>query len=246
MSKVNTAVEDNIFLRYLVIITGMLIACIGINGFIRPAHLLSGGVPGISTAINYLTGINIGILTFLINIPIFILGFIYLEKSFCISSLINMILFSILLGVFKEFLITIIVIFPYRAFSGGFHLKTHLGCILGTSMFYCGIAYISKLSLFSYNTKYILTILIWIFGILMCRLYAPADTENVPILRKKERKTKRILSYIVLTITLIIGAVIKNNTISNIIILGMLVQSIMISKLAYRITNNKYGYEVYN
>ena len=156
------------------------------------------------------------------------------------------ILISILLGVFKEFLITIIVIFPYRAFSGGFHLKTHLGCILGTSMFYCGIAYISKLSLFSYNTKYILTILIWIFGILMCRLYAPADTENVPILRKKERKTKRILSYIVLTIILIIGAVIKNNTISNIIILGMLVQSIMISKLAYRITNNKYGYEVYN
>ena len=98
MSKVNTAVEDNIFLRYLVIIAGMIIACIGINGFIRPAHLLSGGVPGISTAINYLTGINIGILTFLINIPIFILGFIYLEKSFCISSLINMILFSILLG----------------------------------------------------------------------------------------------------------------------------------------------------
>lgn len=156
------------------------------------------------------------------------------------------ILISILLGVFKEFLITIIVIFPYRAFSGGFHLKTHLGCILGTSMFYCGIAYISKFSLFSYNTKYILTILIWIFGILMCKLYAPADTENVPILRKKERKTKRILSYIVLTITLIIGVVIKNNTISNIIILGMLVQSIMISKLAYRITNNKYGYEVYN
>ena len=156
------------------------------------------------------------------------------------------ILISILLGVFKEFLITIIVIFPYRTFSGGFHLKTHLGCIVGTSMFYCGIAYISKFSLFSYNTKYILTILIWIFGILMCRLYAPADTENVPILRKKERKTKRILSYIVLTITLIIGVVIKNNTISNIIILGMLVQSIMISKLAYRITNNKYGYEVYN
>ena len=94
MSKVNTAVEDNIFLRYLVIIAGMIIACIGINGFIRPAHLLSGGVPGISTAINYLTGINIGI----INIPIFILGFIYLEKSFCVFSLINMILYSILLG----------------------------------------------------------------------------------------------------------------------------------------------------
>lgn len=98
MDKVNTVVEDNIFIKYLIIIMGMIIACIGINGFIRPAHLLGGGVAGISTAINYLTGINVGVLTFLINIPIFILGFIYLEKDFCISSLINMILFSLLLG----------------------------------------------------------------------------------------------------------------------------------------------------
>ena len=98
MSKVNTVVEDNIFTKYLMITIGMIIACIGINGFIRPAHLLGGGVAGISTAINYLTGINVGLLTFLINIPIFILGFIYLEKDFCISSLINMILFSLLLG----------------------------------------------------------------------------------------------------------------------------------------------------
>ena len=32
---------------------------------------------------------------------------------------------------------------------------------------------------------------------------------------------------------------------SNLWILGMLVQSLMITKLAYKITNNKYGYEVY-
>ena len=98
MGKVNTVVEDNIFTKYLMITIGMIIACIGINGFIRPAHVLGGGVAGISTAINYLTGINVGLLTFLINIPIFILGFIYLEKDFCISSFINMILFSLLLG----------------------------------------------------------------------------------------------------------------------------------------------------
>ena len=156
------------------------------------------------------------------------------------------ILISLLLGMFKEFVITFLVIFPYRAVSGGFHLKTHIGCIVATSLVYCGVPYISEKIIIAQEFKYILIILIWIFGMLMCRLYAPADTENIPILRKKERKTKRILSYIILTITLIIGVVIKNNKISNIIILGMLVQSIMISKLAYRITNNKYGYEVYN
>jgi accessory gene regulator B len=79
----------------------------------------------------------------------------------------------------------------------------------------------------------------------MCKLYAPADTENVPILRKKDRRTKQILSYITLTITLIIGAIVNNYVISNIIILGILFQTITITRFAYKLTNNKYGYEVY-
>ena len=150
-----------------------------------------------------------------------------------------------ILGVLKEFFITVLVVFPYRAVSGGFHLKTHLGCILGTSFCYCGIPYISKLINIDNITKIILIILTWIFGMIMCKLYAPADTENVPILRKKDRKLDRILSYIILTVTLIIGGLINNNTISNIIILGMLIQSMMISRIAYKITNNKYGHEGY-
>ena len=153
---------------------------------------------------------------------------------------------SIILGIIKEFFIAMLVIFPYRAVSGGFHLKTHLGCIIMSSLYYCGIAYISQFQLFSNNIKYVLIVLVWIFGITMCKLYAPADTENVPILRKKDRKIKQILSYITLTITLIIGIVIQNNVISNILILGMLIQSIMITRIAYKITNNKYGYEVYS
>ena len=79
MSKVNNIVEKNIFARYSIILAGMIISSIGINGFIRPAHLLSGGVTGLATMINYMTNINVGLLTFLINIPIFILGFIQTE-----------------------------------------------------------------------------------------------------------------------------------------------------------------------
>lgn len=150
-----------------------------------------------------------------------------------------------ILGVLKEFFITMLVIFPYRAVSGGFHLKTHMGCIIVTTMYYCGIAYASQFQLFNNEIKLILIPLIWIFGMIMCKLYAPADTENVPILRKKDRKIKKILSYIILTITLVIGIIINNYVVSNIIILGMLVQSITITRLAYKLTNNKYGYEVY-
>ena len=150
-----------------------------------------------------------------------------------------------ILGVLKEFFITVLVIFPYRAFSGGVHLKTHLGCILATSLMYCGIAYISQFKLFNNDIKYILISVVWIFGITMCKLYAPADTENVPILRKKDRRIRQILSYIILTIILGIGLIVNNYVISNIIILGMFVQSITITKFFYKLTNNKYGYEIY-
>lgn len=102
MSKVNTMEQDNIYVRYSIIIVGITIMSIGVNGFLRQAHLLSGGVAGVSTAINYLSNINVGFITFLINLPIFILGFIFLEKDFLVTSLINMILFSIIIGITQE------------------------------------------------------------------------------------------------------------------------------------------------
>lgn len=102
MSKVNTVEQDNIYVRYSIIIVGITIMSIGVNGFLRQAHLLSGGVTGVSTAINYLSNINVGFVTFLINIPIFILGFVFLDKDFLITSLINMILFSIIIGITQE------------------------------------------------------------------------------------------------------------------------------------------------
>lgn len=152
---------------------------------------------------------------------------------------------SYFLGIWKETLITFLLLIPYKNASGGFHLKTHLGCIIGTTTFYCGIAMLSKYILLSGMVKYIIIASIWLFGICMIKLYAPADTENVPILTKKDRKRQQIISYITFSIGLLIAGIIKDNLISNIIILGYLVQTLMITKIAYRITNNKYGYEVY-
>ena len=79
----------------------------------------------------------------------------------------------------------------------------------------------------------------------MIKLYAPADTENVPILRKKDRDLKRNLSYITMTLTLIISVIVKDTVISNLLIFGTMLQTISITRFIYRITNNKYGYEEY-
>lgn len=151
-----------------------------------------------------------------------------------------------LLGVLDLTMLAYFLILPYRGSSGGFHLKTHIGCILGSIMFFCGIGLLAKYLILGTITKYIVTFCIWIFGIIMVKLYAPADTENVPIISKKERKKKRTFSYITLTISIIVSLFIPNEVISNIIVYGMLFQSVSITRLAYKLTNNKYGYEVYN
>ena len=148
-------------------------------------------------------------------------------------------------GIFDLTLYAFLLLLPYKSSAGGFHLKTHLGCIICTTAFYCGIAALSRYIILDQTVKFILIPLIWVFGMWMIKLYAPADTENVPILKKEVRKKKQIVSYISLTLGLVVAAFIPNNEIANILIFGNFIQTLCITKFAYKITNNKYGYEVY-
>ena len=151
-----------------------------------------------------------------------------------------------LLGVLKLSILALIFIMPYRAFSGGLHLKTHIGCVLATSLFYIGNAFLSKsIVIEPFYIKYIVIASVWSFSMIMIKLYAPADTEAVPILRKKDRELKRRLSYMTMTLTLICAVFIKNNIVSNLLTFGTLLQTISITRFMYKITNNKYGYEEY-
>lgn len=150
-----------------------------------------------------------------------------------------------ILGVLDLTILALLLMTPYRTVSGGVHLNTHIGCIVATSIFYIGNAVLSKYLVLEKTIQYIATSVIWLFSMIMIKLYAPADTEAVPILRKKERALKRILSYIIMSTMLIISLLIENTVISNILLFGTLLQTIAISRFIYKITGNKYGHEEY-
>lgn len=150
-----------------------------------------------------------------------------------------------ILGIFKLTVISILIIAPYRCVSGGVHMKTHVGCIIYTLLLYSGSSLLGKYIVLTGNVKIVLAITVWIFCMIMIKLYAPADTENLPILRKKERKQKQILSYIIITSEILIAIFIKNTTISGIIIFGDFIQTLTITRIAYKVTHNKYGHEIY-
>ncbi|MEG2354171.1 MAG: YitT family protein [Clostridium sp.] len=88
--------------RCMLMVFGIFLCAIGINAFLTPANLLSGGVAGIAVILHHLFGINQGVSTFIINIPIFIIGIRYLDKDFLIMSFVNMFLFSFALGITQD------------------------------------------------------------------------------------------------------------------------------------------------
>lgn len=89
--------QKDILKRVIMVFIGGLITSIGLNAFIIPHKLLSGGVSGISIIIQYLTGIPAGYLIFIFNIPIFLFGMKEVDRDFIIFSLIGMLSFSIFL-----------------------------------------------------------------------------------------------------------------------------------------------------
>ena len=151
-----------------------------------------------------------------------------------------------LLNMGWQTLLLFFLIAPYRSFTGGIHLKTHLGCMITTSILYLLPIILSKYILISDKIiLYILAGLITIFSIILIAKYAPADTENIPILSKKEIKSKKIKAYISLVVLLSIIIFNPYKQFSYMIIYAMFLQNLTVLPISYKLTNNKHGYEVY-
>ncbi len=89
------------FFMIVTIFLGSLICGISYNVFIIPHKMLSGGLSGIALIINYITGIKPGMMLFMLNIPVFLLGQKFVDKEFVILSLIGAVSFSLFLDSFS-------------------------------------------------------------------------------------------------------------------------------------------------
>lgn len=83
--------------RVFLIILGSFIVSVGINGLYIPNNILAGGVSGIAILLNIVFGCNASIVIILINIPIFIVGYKLINRSFIFYSFIGMISLSVFL-----------------------------------------------------------------------------------------------------------------------------------------------------
>ena len=84
------------------ITVGAVIAAFALEEFLVPFTVLDGGIVGVSMIISQLSGLPLGILTIVLNIPFVLLGFRRLGMRFLVKAIYAMVLFSVFLSVFKD------------------------------------------------------------------------------------------------------------------------------------------------
>jgi uncharacterized membrane-anchored protein YitT (DUF2179 family) len=95
-AKSALAVTKDVSWNMLLISLGSVLCAIAVNGILVPMHFLSGGFTGVALIIHYLLPVlPLGVLYFLLNIPMFLLGWKFVGLRFFFYSIAGMVIYSI-------------------------------------------------------------------------------------------------------------------------------------------------------
>ncbi|WP_068674152.1 YitT family protein [Oceanobacillus sp. Castelsardo] len=86
-------------MKYFIVIISSFIISFAFNFFLVPHEILSSGISGVAILIGLITPFDIGLLNFLLNLPILILGYYKLGKEITLNTLLCVISLSIFLYV---------------------------------------------------------------------------------------------------------------------------------------------------
>ncbi|PKL83692.1 MAG: YitT family protein [Ignavibacteriae bacterium HGW-Ignavibacteriae-3] len=86
---------------YFAIIIGAALMAIGIGVFLVDAKVVPGGVSGLAMAIHYLTGLSVGMLIWIFNIPLFLWGLKELGKQFGMRTFVGFTFNSFFIDLFR-------------------------------------------------------------------------------------------------------------------------------------------------
>lgn len=87
IKKADKKTKD-IFILAVAMVFSSILRAIAIKIFIAPSELAPGGISGIASIIYNKTGFNISLSTLLMNIPLIVLAFFYINKKFALATLV--------------------------------------------------------------------------------------------------------------------------------------------------------------
>lgn len=118
-------------LDYLLLVMGATIQGLGLRLFLVPAELASGGISGIAQLINHYTSWPIGLMVFIGNLPLFLVGWRFLGgRRFALRTALAVVVYSAVID-----LIPRADIFPANGITDDILLNSLYGAVI------CGVGY---------------------------------------------------------------------------------------------------------
>ena len=115
--------------RYLGMTIGIAIVAIGINMFFVPNKIAAGGITGLATVLHYLSGLSVGSLMLIFNVPLFIIGIKILCAKYGLKTLYGAIALAVLVDVFAPYTPTLTHDILLNSIYGGLLVGVGMGLV---------------------------------------------------------------------------------------------------------------------
>lgn len=115
--------------KLMIIIISSILIAVGYNFFLLPHKILSSGIAGVSMLVGLVSPFNTGMVNFILNLPLLILGYLKLGKRFMLDTILSVALISIAL-----------MYIPIRQVS----TDPFLSCVFGGVLAGIGVGYVFR------------------------------------------------------------------------------------------------------
>lgn len=153
-----------------------------------------------------------------------------------VSKTIIIFLIAYFLGILKELIIFTLIYNAIRMPSFGAHAPSSTICLMASTTIFILSTYLCMVISISIWLK----LLLGTIGIVIIFKNSPADTAKRPIINKKRRLCYKIISTVIAIIFVILSIAIQDNFISNSLMLGLMIQSMMTSRITYKLFGQTY------
>lgn len=157
--------------------------------------------------------------------------YITITKTVVIFSL------ALIFNIFREMLLLLIFFNILRTTGFGLHASKGWICLLSSSLIFIFLPFFSKLITIPIYIKSLLLII----AVVLIYFYTPADTVKRPIINKRRRQLYNFITTISCIVLSFIAIIIKDNTISNLILFGIYVEVALILPITYKTFNLSYN-----
>lgn len=144
MSKPNIRITKESLYQYAVITLGALVLALGQLVFIKPLHIPLGGVSGVALVANYLWKLPIGLVSIVLNLPLFVLGWRTMGREFFYKTVYATVVNSIFLDILDPILPAFPVEMLLAALYGGIVMGAGYGLLFRAGGTSGGIDIVSK------------------------------------------------------------------------------------------------------